>query len=248
MIRRLFTLVLLLLLLFTGASAQDLRIQAGVTLGASRLMHNTRFETTELHDLYKTVELTHRPESYAWEDFAEDFGLRQAYIMPRAVFTINLSYRDLPLFALGELGTSSSSYQKPFYAVTLGVGKDFTDDWGDAFFSAYGGFKLMIRDAGFGAETLVNSIGNDEARSYIETYFAPERPLGQQSGRLLTVRGGGGFFLNDTHTSSIGVEVYGELDTTNETARQARMNTLGVHAYVRFNLFKPAEEDIQRGY
>ena len=246
MYRRTSTTLLLILFVTVLASAQSWRLQCGANIGMSKLFHKMRFETTAMHNFYQSVAISHRPDDYTWKDFADDYGLRESFVQPRFGFTGNLTYRDLPFFLLGELSTSSSSYQKPTFALTLGVGKDFTHDWDDYFFSLYGGFKHVFFDQGFGSETLVNSIGNPEARKLIATFFDPEMALGQQSGNLLTARTGAGKFLTDSRTSLIGVELYGELDLTNETTREARMNVIGIQAYIRFYLFNPPEEDIKK--
>ena len=95
------------------------------------------------------------------------------------------------------------------------------------------GYKF-VKDYGFGAMTLVNSIRNEEAREYASTFFNPEQPLGTNSGHSFTLRGGGGRNLGKI--GLVGLEFYGELDLTPATTRQTRMSNYGVNLYLKFKI------------
>ena len=162
------------MLLGTSLNAQKFNFSVGMNMGASRLSHQTRFETTTLRNLYETIELTHR-EGYEWEKFASDFQLRESFTQPRFGFFVRASHRNLPILLIGEAMSSTSSYEKMAYSVTLGFGQEFYILNENIYCSFLGGYKL-IWDKGFGANTLVNSIGHKDARSLVATYFAPVKP------------------------------------------------------------------------
>lgn len=221
---------------FVGSlSAQrNFHLQVGMNMGASRLYHNTNFQTSKLIPLYKTIEITHK-DGYSWEQFEEDFGLRQAYNQPRFGFSGTLSYRNWPVCVIGELMSSPSSYTKTAYSVTVALGKNF--DLGDSGFyvTGLGGYQF-VKDLGFGSETLVNSIGDDELRGLVSEYFAPEKPLGNQSAQMFTIKAGIGKMYGMDDQLSVGLESFGALDLTDRNVRQARMTNIGIQAYARFQL------------
>ena len=107
-----------------------------------------------------------------------------------------------------------------------GIGKDvvFGDDY---FVSFKGGYKIVFRDGGFGSETIVNSIGNKEAQKYIERFFDPKQALGPPRGDMMSMRIGFGKYMGSDRKTCLGMEIYGDLDLTNETLRIARMNAIG---------------------
>jgi len=89
---------------------------------------------------------------------------------------------------------------------------------------------------GFGSETLVNSIGDDELRGLVSEYFAPEKPLGNQSAQMFTIKAGIGKMYGMDDQLSVGLESFGALDLTDRNVRQARMTNIGIQAYARFQL------------
>lgn len=220
-------------LLLSVLSAQGgLRLQFGMNVGASQLHHGIRFEDSKLNLHYKSIALTH-PEGYTWEQFEENFGLREAYIQPRFGFSAHVSYRNLPVFLIVDAMSSSSSYEKMAYSGTIAMGKNFDIGRTDYFVTALAGYKY-VKDYGFGSQTLVNSIGNDEQRYLLSQYFNPEKPLGPQTGNLFVMRLGFGQTFGTDDDFSIGLEAFGELDLTDKTTRQARMTNMGLQAYARF--------------
>lgn len=236
MLNKSFTSLLFFLLLFSfSAAAQNLKVNIGVNVGMSQLFHDTRFETTPLHDLYAFTAISHRPDEYSWEEFEKDYGIRTSFIQPRFGISANFTYKDWPVMASVEAMSSPSSYQKMAYGFTLGLGKEFYTYGEDYFFNFLGGYKF-IKDNGFGATTIVNSIGNDEAREYASTFFNPEEPLGTKVGHLFTLRGGFGREMGEAKIIRVGVEGYGELDLTPKTKRQSRMTNFGAQFFVRFKL------------
>ena len=230
------TLLILPLLLFSFfANSQNLKISVGLNAGMSRLMHDTRFETTELHDLYAFTAISHRPDEYTWEEFEKDYGIRTSFFQPRFGISAHITYKDWPVMASIEAMSSPSSYQKMLYGLTFGMGKEFYSYDEDYFFNFLGGYKF-VRDNGFGATTIVNSIGNGEAREYASTFFNPEAPLGSKNGHLFTLRSSLGRELGEAKLIRVGVETYGELDLTAKTKRQSRMTNFGAQIFVRFKV------------
>lgn len=230
-----FLAIVTVLSSFTIQAQQGLKVDLGMNGGLSRLYHNTRFETTTLYNLYKTVELTH-DEEYSWDDFADDFDIRDKFTQPRFGFSTVVTYGELPLFLMGELMSSPSSYQKMMVGLSGGVGKTFFEYDSIYFVNFMGGYKF-VQDFGFGSSTLVNSIGNREARELIATYFDPKEPLGRPRGHLFMLRAGIGRTFGFDKRITVGLDAYGELDLTPQLNRESRMTSIGVQGYVRFRLF-----------
>lgn len=238
MLKQAITLFAGLLLSFSAAAQknENLFVRVGINGGGSKLFHNTHFDATNLVDVYKFVRLSHKPpEEYTWEHFEKDYGLRGSYAQPRYGLNLYLAHKLFPVFLNVDYMSSPSSYQKMALGLTLGLGKDFRPFDSDIFFSAHGGFKRVFRDGGFGAETLTFSMSR-EAREYFATFYGSERPLGVQSGNMLALRAGCGHVLGTAERSAVGVELFYELDVTNETVRQARMTNAGINIYFRFDL------------
>lgn len=229
------SLTLFLLLFSISAIAQNLKVNLGLNVGMSQLFHDTRFETTPLHDLYAFTAISHRPDDYSWEEFEKDYGIRTSFTQPRFGVSAHFTYKDWPLMASVEAMSSPSSYQKMAYGLILGIGKEFYTYDDDFFFTFLGGYKF-VKDNGFGATTIVNSIGNDEAREYASTFFNPEEPLGTKIGNLFTLRGGLGREIGAAKIIRVGVEAYGELDLTAKTKRQSRMTNYGAQFFLRFKV------------
>lgn len=245
MLKHIFTLSLLSLLYFP-VSAQKFHIALGLNAGASFLKHNSDFELTELKNDYnsnaKIIKERYNID-YTWDEYKEDMKLRSSIIRPRFGLNLYITHRDFPIFLNGEFMSSTSSYQKASYAVTLGMGKDIQPVASEYYYSIHGGFKRVFKDDGFGAETIVNSIGDKEQRAYLSTFFDPKNPLNSHAGNLLSVRGGMGKFIGDKKNGAVGAEFYAELDLTNETVRQARMHNFGLNIYFRLRIVKPSGHD-----
>lgn len=245
MFKRLYILPIcaFLFLLTSNASAQKFKVGINLNVGYGRLYHDTNFETTKLNGLYKFVAISHSDE-YTWEEFAERYGVRSEYYQPRFGFSARFNYKEWPLVLLAEAMSSPSSYEKIAFSGTLGLGKDLPigDNTG-IIFSFLGGYKYVY-DKGFGSTTLVNSLGNDEARKYAAEWFDPEKPLGTNRGNLFTLRAGFGKMLDEAESMMAGVEAYGELDLTDKVAREggARMTNAGLNVYFRWNLFAPKDK------
>ncbi len=236
MLRKISTSLPLFLLLITfSATAQNLKVNIGVNAGMSYLQHDTRFETTPLHDLYAFTAISHRPNDYTWEEFEDDYKIRSSFVQPRFGISAHFTYKDWPVLASIEAMSSPSSYQKMAYGLVIGLGKEFFTYDDDYYFTFLGGYKF-VKDNGFGATTIVNSIGNDEAREYASTFFNPEQPLGTDRGHLFTLRGGLGREVGEMKMIRMGIEGYGELDLTAKTKRQSRMTNFGAQFFLRFKL------------
>jgi hypothetical protein len=239
MAKKLYSLLAGLLLLLPFSNAQNgkknFTLQIGMNFGISQLQHNTRFETTTLHNVYQFTAISHRPAKYNWEDFEEDYDLQQTIVQPRFGLSGLLTYKDWPVFVLGEAMSSTSSYEKMAYSVAAGLGKDFYAADEAMYFSFHTGYKFVV-DNGFGSNTIVNSIGNKEARELAATFFGSEEPIGDNTGQLIMVRGGLGKDFGQYDRMRIGAEAYGELDLTDKLQREARMTNIGAQIYLRFKI------------
>ncbi len=224
----------LLLLAGLPVTAQKkLHVAVQLNTGMSILDHDTRFETTPLHDLYAFTAISFLPEKYTWEEFKSDYKIRTGFTQPRFGFSASFSYKDWPVRGSIEMMSSTSSFRKISYGATIGLGHEFLSYDEKYQFSFLGGYKF-VKDNGWGASTVVNSIGLKEAREYAQTFFNPERPLGTNKGHLFTLRGS--FSREVVEKLSVGVEAYGELDLTPTTWRQSRMNNWGAQFFVRFKI------------
>lgn len=231
-----FALLGSLILSGTYLHAQKFNFSVGLNMGASRLFHETRFETTTLRNLYETIELTHA-EGYEWEKFEEDFELRQSFNQLRFGFFVRASHRNLPLLLIGEAMSSSSTYERMAYSATLGFGQEFYILNEAIFCNFLGGYKL-IWDKGFGSNTLVNSIGHKDGRKLVATYFDPVKPLGSDMGNLFVIRGGLGKMVDRDRQWMVGADAYGELDLTPRIKRESRMTNVGFNLFLRYSLTK----------
>lgn len=252
--RRLFTVWTLFICSISILSAQlpaRLNIKLGLNVGASRLYHDTDFQSTVLNSDFKRVEEyveeAFRDEGidydYTWEKYADDNKLRSSYLQPRFGFSMHISYDKWPAFLILDAMSSPSGYERMAYSGTLGLGKDFEigDNIG-MFLTFVGGYKYVF-DKGFGDKTIVNSIGDKSQRYNLQQYFGAREPLGSQKGNLFTLRAGVGKELGEGGNMTTGLEVYGELDLTDRIQRQSRMTNAGIQAYFRFRLFGRAREE-----
>lgn len=238
MLKHTFTLVFLFALSIAAIAQkrENIFIRLGINGGASRLYHNTHFQATNLVEVYEFVRISHDPpESYTWQTFSSDYGLKTSYLQPRYGLNLYMTHKLFPVFLNLDFMSSPSSYQKMSFAMTLGLGKDFRPRESDFFYSAYGGFKRVFKDSGFGAETVTFSTSK-EAREKLATFYSPSKPLGPQSGNMLALRVGCGHVLGGAERSAVGAELFFDLDLTNETVRQSRMTNAGINIYFRFDL------------
>ncbi|MFN4080015.1 MAG: hypothetical protein ACK4NS_03870 [Saprospiraceae bacterium] len=238
----------LFFVLFLGASlfalplmGQKFQFEVGLNGGGSYLWHQTRFEKTALFNQFSIIQKTYhnRNLTYTWKDFEDDFRLRHSFAQPRFGFTGLLSHSELPIAAVAEAMSSTSSFREMAYGVTLGLGKTYFDQDDLFFFSFLGGYKF-VWDTGFGASTLTNSIGDNEIRSNMEAFFDPKKPIGSNRGQLFSIRLSAGRTLGETRLLSAGFEAYGELDLTGKTVRESRMNNVGAHIFLRYSLTRPS--------
>ncbi len=215
-------------------SAQKFQFSVQMQVGMSNLMHDTRFESTTLRNLYETVAISH-PEGYEWEEFEETYQLRQSFTQFRYGMSLTATHRTIPLIVIGDIMSSTSTYERLSYAVTLGFGEEFSAFDDQVRLHILGGMKLLW-DKAFGSNTLVNSIGHSEARSLVATYFDPKKPLGQQNGTLFVLRGGAAKTLDRDGKWSMGGEAYYELDVTPRINRESRMTNVGLHVFMRYHI------------
>lgn len=228
----------LLLSQLASAQLQHLNLNVNINGGYSELLHKTDFQTTPLYNLYDFVAFSHGgKDDYTWEQFLETYQIKNHFGQPRMGFSALLTYRDWPIKAIGEAMSSPSSYTRASYSATLGLGKDIYISDSTWYFSFLGGYKFVIQDFGFGANTIVNSIGVDEQRENAASFFAPVKPLGRNSGDLFTVRLGFARTLDWYYRWSAGVEAFYELDLTDKIVRSARMTTYGAQVFVRCKIF-----------
>lgn len=221
------------------AQLRHLNLNVSMNGGYSELLHKTDFRTTPLYNLYAFVAKSHQggTDSYTWDDFLETYSINDQFGQPRVGFSAMLTYRDWPIKVLGEAMTSPSAYTRASYAVTMGLGKDLYISDSTWYFSFLGGYKYVIQDYGFGANTIVNSIGDDESRDNAATFFAPVKPLGRPSGDLFALRIGFARTLDWYYRWSAGIEAFYELDLTDKIVRSSRMTTYGAQVFVRCKIF-----------
>ncbi|MFN0216314.1 MAG: hypothetical protein ACKVT2_18800 [Saprospiraceae bacterium] len=224
-------------MLFSQIIFAQFHFSVGMNLGGSQLFHNTNFKASNLQNDYLVTKQriwnTYQLE-YTWEQYEEGNKLRYDYFQPRMGFSASLRFREWPLMIIAEAMSSPSTYEKMAYGATIALGKNFDLGDSDYFLTAFGGYKF-VKDMGFGNKTLVNSIGDKTIRENMATYFAPEKPLGPQTGRLFSLRVGVGktFGVDDQITA--GIEALGELDMTDKIKRQSRMTNIAFQAYARFD-------------
>jgi hypothetical protein len=241
------TLLFFLIAFCPTMFAQDLKLDVGINVGVSQLLHGTNFESSRLqNDYLVTKERVWKAfqKEYTWEDYVKGNELRTSFIQPRFGFSAHLGYRDWPIFAVAEMMSSSSSYEKIAFGGTVGLSHTFSDIEETYFLTFQGGYKFVV-DKGFGANTLVNSIGDNSIRQNLKTFFDPKEPLGTNRGNLFTLRAEVGRFIDAHKKIKVGVTAYGELDLTNSTARAAnsRMNTIGGHVFARFVLIGGSKKE-----
>jgi hypothetical protein len=232
-------LMLLSTLSFFSLQAQDLHVNVGMNIGGVQLFHNTQFKKTPLLDEFEIIQEVYRRDDlkYTWEDFEKDFGLESSFLQPRFGFTAHLSFKEWPVFVIGEAMSSASGYTKMAYGVTAGLGKDFYTPNQSFCFTFNGGYKF-VWDKGFGSNTLINAVRDDFMRERLAAFFNPAEPLGRQRGNLFTVRLGAGKTLGADKKIITGIEFYGELDLVEKSVRTSRMTNMGAHVYFRFRLFE----------
>ncbi len=245
MLRKLlFCLILILSAVITHAQiGQILHINTRLNAGASQLYPDIRFEKAFL-EVYKFVKipLELRGIPYSFDDFEKDYQLRNTFIQPRYGLDVMLTAFDWPFFILGEAISSTSSYQKMSFNLTGGLGMNFPIIDSALCLSAHLGYKMVLKDGGFGAKTMVNSIGSSEARDLAGTFLGAREPLGRPNGNMLSLRLGASKFLGYTRRVSVGLEVYADLDLTDELVREARMTNTGIQFFVRYHLMGGHDE------
>lgn len=227
------TTVLFLLLFFASSTsfAQGKFVfNLTATTGVSKIQPNIPFHLTPLYNVYQFVRISHN-EPYSFGQFAKDYQLIEEYNQFRFGVNFEVTHTKIPVFAMGEISSSPSTYEKFAYGVTAGIGKDFINT-NNFVFSPRLGYKV-VQDNGYGSRTLVNSIGLKEARELAATFFDPANPIGSQRGNLLTAKLGIGKQFKAFHA---GLSGYYELDLTDKIKRQARMTNYGLNAYATFNL------------
>lgn len=222
----------------TTAQLKYLNFNVSMNGGYSTLAHKTDFQTTPLYSLYQFVALSHGgTDDYTWGQFQNTYEVGESFGQPRLGFKGQLTYRDWPIIVEGEAISSSSAYTKAAYAVTAGLGRYFYFADSSIYFSFLGGYKYMIQDFGFGAQTLSNSIGDDEARNLAAQFFGPEKAVGRPSGDLFAVHVSFAKTLDWYYRWSIGIEGYYEVDLTDKLVRSTRMTNYGANIFLRYRIF-----------
>lgn len=234
-----YAVLALCLLLSQLAFAQLKYFNFNVSMngGYSQLLHKTDFKTTNLVNLWAFINEHPTLPDLTWEEFLSGYEIRDRFWQPRVGFSAQLTYRDWPIKILGEAMSSPSSYTRGSYAVTLGLGKDLYLSDSTWYVSFLGGYKYVVKDYGFGSNTIVNSIGLESARKEAAQFFRPVDPLGRPSGDLFVLRVGFARTLDWYYRWSVGVEGYYELDLTDKIVRSSRMTTYGAQVFVRYKFF-----------
>jgi hypothetical protein len=219
-----------------------LKLDVGLNMGGSVLMHQTRFEESRLRDAYKyAADLFAKHDmEYTWDQFAADHKLRESFAQPRIGFSALITYDRLPFYIMAEYMSSTSSYQKMSISATIGMSQDFFLPSEEDYFGVKGGYKFVVRDFGFGSQTLVNSIGDDQLRKDLAVFYDPKQPLGAPSGRLFASQLSYGHVFADGNFTA-GADVFGELDLTPVISRESRMTNFGIECFIRFRLMGKAK-------
>lgn len=225
---------------FQVATAQLKYLNFNVSLngGYSILTHKTDFQTTPLYSLYEFVAISHGgTDDYTWTQFEDTYQINESFGQPRMGFKGQMTYRDWPIIVEGEALSSSSAYTRAAYAVSAGLGKSFYIADSSCYFSFLGGYKYVIKDFGFGANTLTNSIGLTEARDLAAQFFGPKDALGRARGDLFVLHAAFAKTIDWYYRWSIGIEGFYELDLTDKLVRSARMTNYGAQIFVRYKIF-----------
>ncbi|MBL7827980.1 MAG: hypothetical protein JNJ57_15225 [Saprospiraceae bacterium] len=241
MFKRVYTTTgVLFFLSIQVASAQLKYLNLNVSLngGYSVLTHKTDFQTTPLYSLYQFVAISHGgTDDYTWTQFQETYQIRESFGQPRMGFKAQLTYREWPIILEGEALSSPSAYTRPSYAATLGLGKNIYIADSSCYFSFLGGYKYVIKDFGFGANTITNSIGLEEARDLAAQFFGPKDALGRDRGDLFALHAAFAKTIDWYYRWSIGIEGFYEIDLTDKLVRSARMTNYGAQIFLRFKMF-----------
>jgi hypothetical protein len=237
--KALIPIVVLFLAQFAAfAQLRHLNLNVSLNGGYSVLQHKTDFQTTPLHSLYEFVAISHGgTDDYTWDDFANTYQIREQFGQPRLGFKGQVTYKDWPIIIEGEALSSSSAYTKASYAVSAGLGKNIYFSDSAFYFNFLGGYKYILRDYGFGAQTLSNSIGLDEGRELAAQFFGPKEALGRASGDLFVLHVAFAKTIDWYYRWSVGIEGFYELDLTDKLVRSARMTNYGAQIFVRCKLF-----------
>ena len=179
-----------------GASEDEkksMRLSVGTSGGVSWVSPGIHLETSSLVAFYKTVAISHGGTSkYTWEDFEDDYELRDGFLSPRYAFFAN-AFVPTPLVDVlleAELMSSPSTLSKKAYALSASIGKELSlpdPRWTVALFS---GYTFILRDKGFGAATILGLVGRQEAKKYMETFFDPKDVGLSQKGQALSLQAG----------------------------------------------------------
>ncbi len=215
------------------AQLKYLNLNVSMNGGYSNLRHNTDFKTTHLVNLWAFINDHPTLPDLTWEEFLDGYQIRDNFWQPRFGFTAQLTYREWPIKIVGESMSSSSSYTRASYAVTLGLGKDFYISDSTWYFTFLGGYKYVIKDYGFGASTMVNSIGLKSAREELAQFYNPSEDIGRPSGDLFSLHVGFARTLDWYYRWSAGIELFYDLDLTDKIVRSSRMTTYGAQIFVR---------------
>lgn len=235
--KNLSVILILLSIPLIGISQNYLNLNVSLNGGYSVLKHKTDFQSTPLEALYDFIIDLPVAKDLTWEEFLDAYNIKDNFGQPRVGFTALLTYRDWPIKVLGEAISSSSSYTRSSYAVTAGLGKDVYVSDSAFYFTFLGGYKYIIKDYGFGANTIVNSIGRKESREDAAQFFGPVNALGRNSGDLFVLHAGIAKTIDWYYRWSIGIEGFYELDLTDKLVRSARMTNYGAQVFVRCKIF-----------
>lgn len=235
-----YVVLVAVLLMAPAVFAQLKYVNLNVSMngGYSQLLHKTDFQSTPLESLYDFIIDLPQAKDLTWQEFLDAYEIKDRFWQPRMGFSAQLTYRDWPIKLLGEAMSSSSSYTRASYSVTMGLGKDFYISDSTWYFSFLGGYKYMIKDFGFGSNTIVNSVGRKESREDLAQFFGPQgEPIGRPSGDLFSFRVGFARTIDWYYRWSVGVEAFYELDLTDKLVRNSRMTVYGGQIFMRYKFF-----------
>lgn len=224
-------LLIILILTLPNLVYSQLSLNIKTFGGNSIMLPNSDFRETNLYSLYRVVNI-YNDKTY--EDFKEVYGMR-SYI-PQPIFgtVIDVTHNRLPLRIGGEITTSPSSYTKFRYSVFGGFSHDFNIIDDSYYLGIFSGIKYVIRDDGFGQNTIINSFRSKEVRDLMSSFFVSD--LKSKNAKLLHFRGSFIKTFGYSNEWSFGVSIENSIDMTSKLIRIVRMTNLETNIFIKYNI------------
>ena len=228
---RLFIILIILITPIFGYSQFNLSLSH--FSGASLVAPGTDFSDTELYSLYRVVSISHGgTNNFTYDDFIRISDFRYQFISPITGVVFEVKNSKIPIHVGCELSTSPSTITKMRYLVYGGFG-DYFYTYDEKYkLGLFSGLKYVIKDNGFGRNTVINSFGNNYLREQLNYFFVAN--IGPNRGKLL-------YFQSEISRQnilkniSLGIKFDLSYDITDKLIRRARMSNYNL---VIFSSFK----------